>query len=49
MNYKVCKGGVGRKRVVHINNTKRYVPRPVNVNAVCVVAEEDKEGMERVC
>ncbi len=43
VNYKVCKGGAGRKRVVHINNTKRYVPRPVNVNAACVVAEEDKE------
>ncbi len=43
VNYKVCKGGVGRKRVVHSNITKRYVPRPVNVNAACVVAEEDKE------
>ncbi len=32
---------------MHINNTKRYVSRPLNVNSVCVVAEEDKKMWEK--
>ncbi len=47
VNYKVRREGGDKKRLVHINNTKMYVQRPVSVNAVCVVAEEDKEMHER--
>ncbi len=43
VNYRVCKDGRKKNKVVHINNTKRFKARGVSVNAVCVVAEENKE------
>ncbi len=43
VNYKVRRKGGCCDKVVHINNTKRYVSRPVEVNSVCVIAEENKE------
>ncbi len=53
VTYRVSKGDSHRLRVVHINNTKEYVDRVVNVNAVSVVAEEhgvlcDLEGSKAV-
>ncbi len=46
VNYKVRREGGQCDKIVHINNTKRFVSRPLNVNSVCVVAEEDKEMCE---
>ncbi len=53
MTYRVSKGDGHPLREVHINNTKVYVDRVVNVNAVSVVAEEqgvldDLEGSKAV-
>ncbi len=43
VNYKVKRSDGQAEKIVHINNTKKYVSRPVNVNAVCVIAEENSE------
>ncbi len=43
VNYKVKRSDGQAEKMVHINNTKKYVCRPINVNAVCVIAEENSE------
>lgn len=49
VNYRIVNLDGKWARVVHINNTKKYVPHRININSVCVVAEEDEEMCKDKC